>query len=598
MSLAASLDERAVRSGDEATSEPVPDSRARRLGLFGCSPGRLLGLAALAVTVVSLAVLDYPVVFGRWEGFATFPVMLGSGPVLALDITPGGFTYDFNKGRFSLVDAGYYTAEWLGWSLAAFRLPALIAGALSVVLLFVVTRRAFGFWPALVGALALVVDPMFLLFWHQLIVSTITVFFLLLVIERYQYLELSRHQPRSLLWSVPTLALAFVFLLIHHGPGRVYGGVLMGYWAADVAWRAVQARRAGEPVDRASLLAVPACGMLIVGFAVLLDVRNARYLASPIELLVVPQSEFIKTTDHLRYVVENLPAMVTSIFPPLNLAPGWFGTYSTDVLVDYRYYVLPISMLPLFLLGLGMLLGQVRRSGSVRMPLLLLAVMFVGPLFSSGTSLSQFRMIYLAIPSYLCVAAGAAWLLARQGPVLRYGAAGLLAILLLIQVTMLGVEVSRHRAFMDALADRWTPTMSVRELEKPEDLQTNADGDRLTNGSYRYYVDWGGVLARGAAQRVKSRVEQPAGPRDVVVVQLDGPIQRGDDAAPLKLVFFLRELGMSAALFDPTTHQIRGSGYTRPSLVVATNAASAMAARRLLETAGLNVQVREVRPHR
>jgi hypothetical protein len=271
----------------------------------------VLAVALLVVGVVALALLDYPIVFGRWEGFGAFPVMLGTGPELALDITQGGFTFDFNKGRFALIDVAYYCAEWLGWSLAAFRLPALVAGAVSVLLLFVIAGRGFGFWPGLVGAVALAIDPVFLLFWHQVIVSTITVLFILPVVERYQYLELTRAQPRTLLWSVPTLALAFVFLLIHHGPGRAYGGVLMGYWAAEVAWRAVRARQAGQPVDRASLLAVPAFGVLVAVFAILLDVRNARYLVNPVELLVVQQSEFIKSTDHVKYVFENLPVMAT-----------------------------------------------------------------------------------------------------------------------------------------------------------------------------------------------------------------------------------------------------------------------------------------------
>jgi hypothetical protein len=85
----------------------------------------------------------------------------------------------------------------------------------------------------------------------------------------------------------------------------------MGYWAAEVAWRAVRARQAGQPVDRASLLAVPAFGVLVAVFAILLDVRNARYLVNPVELLVVQQSEFIKSTDHVKYVFENLPVMAT-----------------------------------------------------------------------------------------------------------------------------------------------------------------------------------------------------------------------------------------------------------------------------------------------
>jgi hypothetical protein len=151
---------------------------------------------------------------------------------------------------------------------------------------------------------------------------------------------------------------------------------------------------------------------------------------------------------------------------------------------------------------------------------------------------------------------------------------------------------------VDDLVRRWSPSMSMRELEADGERRTNSDGDRLTNGSYRYYVEVSGVPALAAAHRIKSRIAEPTGPNEVVLIQLDGPVQRGDDAGPVKLVFFLRELGLSAALFDPTTQQLRGAGFVRPSYVVATNAASAAAARRLLEGVGLNVRTLAMKPQR
>jgi hypothetical protein len=177
---------------------------ARRAGVSVQVAARTLGVLALGITVLALVLLEYPAVLGRWEGFGTFQVMAGAEPPLSFEITPGGFTYDFNKGRFALVDLSYYTAEWLGWSLAAFRLPALLAGALSVGLFFVIAGRAFGFWPGLVSALALALNPMVVLFWHQVIVSTVTLVCLLLVIERYQHLERAHARPGTLLWALAT----------------------------------------------------------------------------------------------------------------------------------------------------------------------------------------------------------------------------------------------------------------------------------------------------------------------------------------------------------------------------------------------------------
>ena len=116
----------------------------------------------------------------------------------------------------------------------------------------------------------------------------------------------------------------------------------------------------------------------------------------------------------------------------------------------------------------------------------------------------------------------------------------------------------------------------------------------MTNGSYRHYAEWGGVPALAVARRIMARIGEPVARNEVVLVELDGAIQRGDNAGPAKLVFFLRESGLSAALFDATTQRIRGAGPSRPELVIAENSRAAAAARRLLEADGLTVRTREL----
>src|SRR4051812_16367488 len=92
----------------EASPSPVPPpspmAPARRAGLLGGRAVRVLGVAALAVTVVALALLDYPSVLGRWEGFVSFPLMQGPPPPLIFEITPGGYVYNRSLSRYALVD--------------------------------------------------------------------------------------------------------------------------------------------------------------------------------------------------------------------------------------------------------------------------------------------------------------------------------------------------------------------------------------------------------------------------------------------------------------------------------------------------------------
>ena len=284
---------------------------------------RGVGLLALAGALVALCLLEYPVVLGRWEAVTNFPMMIGSGPPLSFEITPGGFIA--SRSRYALVNLGYYTAEWLGWSLAAFRLPVLVPGAASVALFAVVAGRAFGFWPALASAALLALNPMFLVFWHQQIVSMVTMVFLVLVIERYQALE---GRPRES--GAPTLGGADAGAGVRLSadpprPGRVVrrgvDGLLGG---AVTGWRALQdapGRTADRPSAAAGAAGVRHPGRVI---ALLMDPRNARYLISPTELLLAPQSEFIRRRAACRRV-ENVPVMLQALVPPLPWCPTCSG---------------------------------------------------------------------------------------------------------------------------------------------------------------------------------------------------------------------------------------------------------------------------------
>jgi hypothetical protein len=587
---------------------------------------RALGLVALAVAIGMLALLDYPSVLGRWEGFGTFSLLPGPPPPLALEITAGGYVYNMSQSRYALVDLGYYTAEWLGWSLTAFRLPVLVAGAGSVALFFVIARRELGFWPALFGALSLALTPAFLVLWHQNIVPVLSVLFLLLVIERYQYVERAGYRRSALLWGLPTLAVAFALLLLHYGPGRAYGGVVVGWWTATIGWRAIRARRAGCPLgrprDRWMLLAVPAFVLLVGAVLVLMSPRNAHFLVEPTELLDSPQSEFVKSSDQLKWVLANVPIVLTALVPPLGLVPGRFAEFSTDLLADYRYYLLPTVLVPFgvlglwvmasrVLLGLGVAVGRAlpgsTSTGRVQMgqtggpamaglTLVLLAATLAAPLFSSGASISVYRMLFALVPLSLCVAAGAGWLLARQSPSVRYGATGLLVAALAILAGQLGAEVTRHRVFVADFAQRWTSTSDLRQFAGPVDRGVRPDDEVLSNGSYRYYVQEGGVAALAAAYRLHARIPAPTTPNEVALIQLDGPVVRDDPSSAVKLVFFLRELGVPAAYFDPALQRLRGAGWGHPTYVIALNGVAASGARRQLEAAGLTVRLREYKP--
>ena len=445
------------------------------------------------------------------------------------------------------------------------------------------------------AGLALALNPMFLVFWHQQIIVMITMLFLLLVIERYLQVETSCSRRRSYWWTVATLSLAFTFLLLHYAVGRVYGAAIIVYWAVLVGWHAIRGWRKQQHIDWRALLAVPVFGLLVAAFFVLLDPTNAQYLAAPHQIFFPPIGEYARGGGDLGVVLQNIPIMLTMVLPPLNLVPERFGEYSTDLMVDYRYAVIPSVMLPLVVLGLGVVVSRARRSAAARLTLMLLVVTFFGPLLSSQVgpylSIASYRTFYTVIPLYLCAAAGVGWLLEHRLQMVRRGAVGLLVALLMIQAWMLGAEIGRHRAFIADLAERWHPSLGVRVFEGPAEQRVTQEDEYLMNGSYRQYVDAGAVPSLVGAQRIVSGAQGPEAGRGGDR-PLEGTIPGGEALGMPALVFYLHELGVPAAMFDARKEQIRGAGWRQPAYVLAVNDRAAREARDRLRAAGLNTVIR------
>lgn len=532
---------------------------------------------------------QYPLVLGRWEDQTTFPMMLSrAGPRPSFELYQAG---EIGGDHYALLSMGYYTADLLGWSLVTLRLPAIVGGLAALATFFGLTARWYGFWPALFTAFALGFNPTFFMFSHQLIVPIISMLFLLLVIERYQLIEQGRH----LRWTVPTLALAFTLLLEQYAVGRVYGCAMVVYWMAWLIGSSIRARRKGVPVDRKAWLAFPAFVALVVVFSVVLDPSNARQLT--LQLLFPPDGEYVVVSaEQLALVRDNLAVELNAIVPLLTVAPGRLGQFSSDLVVDVRTYVLPMSMVPLVVLGAAVVLAQLRRRSSARLSVFLLVVLFAGPLLSANVgghlSISSFRMFYLLIPLYLLAAAAMARLIHHRERAMQLAACGVMLLVLTAQVASAVREIDRHNVFLEDLARRWQPSSPLTLFRDNGAQRATPQFELATNGSYQYYFLQLAPLA--AAVRILDRAPIGATDADVVVVRLLGPVQSGKSGGATRVVFYLRSFGASAALFDPMDQSVRGAGvipFAPPAYVVADGPGSAATAVSLLRQAGRQVRV-------
>jgi hypothetical protein len=198
-------------------------------------------------------------------------------------------------------------------------------------------------------------------------------------------------------------------------------------------------------------------------------------------------------------------------------------------------------------------------------------------------------MFYLVIPLYLLAAAGTAWLISREARVIRVAGSAALILVVTAQVASAATEVNRSNVFLSDLSRRWQPSSPLTFFRNEEVAHTTPSFELMTNGNYQYYFMQVAPLA--AAMRILDSAPVGSTGQDIVIVRLEGNVQPGNTNGATRLVFYLRSLGASAALFDPTAQRLRGAGLAQPRYVVAEGSRAAATVAQLLGAAGRTVRV-------
>jgi len=161
-------------------------------------------------------------ILGRWEMVTFFHNFTSFENPLTFRIG-GGF---ISSQGIGLLDISRYISDNLGWSLNIVRSPAIIAGWISLCVLFIIARRISGFLPALFTVLFLSVNETFSFFQNQLIVLIITFAFCLIIIERIQVIDANTRNKTAII----LLGIATAFLGINYGMGRFFALFLISFF--------------------------------------------------------------------------------------------------------------------------------------------------------------------------------------------------------------------------------------------------------------------------------------------------------------------------------------------------------------------------------
>lgn len=287
-----------------------------------------------------LGFIEHPPLLGGWEGSSLFHIFAPEKISLDLRINPraniGGHGY-------AALDIARYFANALDLSFWGARLVPVLWGFVSLLLIFVVTRKWFGAVAALCATLLLAVNQCFLIYQHELLVLMPTMAALLFVLWRFQRIDESPTKKNAALFG---FAGALMGLL--YGPGRLLSVLIWLFW---LCW----------PSRKSTILKTRAA-LALISFAVfaltfvILDQRNLYYFKFPLHFLSPPDSEHARGLGQIiSFFRLNLPLVFGAFFGDSQ----HFNGRSSDLIVDIRSPIVSIPTLLLFLAGLAASLRSV-----------------------------------------------------------------------------------------------------------------------------------------------------------------------------------------------------------------------------------------------
>jgi len=401
------------------------------------------------IAILSVGLIPGPQLLGVWESFYFYHTFGALNAPLEFRISPRANIGDPGHG---LIEVSRSFIDWFGLDLRleTFRIPAILYGAISIILFFVIARRYFGNWAALAAAALLAANPMFHQQQHTMTVLIVSGMAILFFVERLQALEF--RYGSLVTWSGFSVATALVAL--HYGVGRIYAFIFLGFWFAK-AFVILCRKPGGSQVFRSTLHKGFIALLILVGLLALLDWKNLISLLRVDRFFLPSTSEIAVLSGlHSSYSADFLTTLRLSgkiLFESLFTYGGnYHSAFPTYRAADYRFPLIVPVVLPLVLGGLVICLARLRqRTVLLAMPWLSVCVLFfvctLPQLFSSvfinhpslpnallGT-LSNHRLYYMLFPLHLLIAVFVHWVLAGNKR-RRFAAAPLAAVVIFIFV--------------------------------------------------------------------------------------------------------------------------------------------------------------------
>jgi hypothetical protein len=358
------------------------------------------GLSLFCLIIAFLPALP---ILGLWESQIAFHTFAPQDIWLNTVIHPRANIAGY---EYSALDLSRFVSSIFGLSFFSLRLIPILCGLMSLFFFYKIIRR----WGsetvcALVTAL-LAVNPMFMVFQHQLIIEIVDFFCILGVI--YFYLEAELKDKAVIYFGIMS-ALTAIF---YHA-GRY---IMLAFVAAWIIQNIDH-----KTVKDSLIKFLPKLKKFSISFILTLMILNPANIIRFFNIkFLIPEegssgsNEFaMGFSDFVNNLYVNIPLLFHSF---LGTSP-FYGLHSTDVVLSIPYRLITGPLLILAFIGIVVTIYERKQ---LKIILLLLLLTFFIPALSQvwphlWTSLSPYRQFFGLIPIYIVIAFAINWVI-NGGP--------------------------------------------------------------------------------------------------------------------------------------------------------------------------------------
>ena len=298
-------------------------------------------------------------------------------------------------------------------SLKSYRMLSSIYGIITLFLFFIISKRWFGFIPALIATALLSINPLFQMQQHTMTQVMVSALVFLLLIERLQNLEFN--YTSNIAWL--SLGISFTLLIFHYVPVIIFSLIFILFWLLKFFLLTKSYPNGYLFIKKISNKFFFALTFFFL-LTVILNWKNLFSLIQFYNIILPTDAEVLFNPMYSSISADIFTSIKINSHLLLESLTGFGNAYHGNtpsyLRVDVRYPILNPILFIFFIAGVIISARNLKKKNLLfSMPYLSSLILFLVcliPLFTSSVfiydeanqvNLNQYRTFYLLFPSYL-----------------------------------------------------------------------------------------------------------------------------------------------------------------------------------------------------